>query len=69
MVCMDANKDIYKKSIGQALTDPEGLDMSEVTGTCTGQKLGATFFRVTKLINWHLVNKRHPGGRSMCYAR
>ena len=38
VVCMDANKDIYSKSIGKALTDPEGLGMAEVVGEFTGKK-------------------------------
>ena len=41
---MDANEDIYNKSIGKALTDTAGLGMKEVVGTFTGQKIGATFF-------------------------
>jgi hypothetical protein len=32
IVCMDVNENIYKKSIGQALTDKEGLCMVEVVG-------------------------------------
>jgi hypothetical protein len=51
VVCLDANEDIYKKSIGKALTDPEGLNMSEVVGTFTGEKLGATYFRGSKPID------------------
>ena len=45
IVCMDANENIYKKSIGRMLTDPGGLAMKEVVGDFTGKKLGATFFR------------------------
>jgi hypothetical protein len=45
VVRLDANEDIYRKSIGKALTDPSGLNMSEVVGTFTGEKLGATYFR------------------------
>jgi len=45
IVCMDANEDIYKKSIGKSLTDSEGLGMKEVVGDFTGKRLGATFFR------------------------
>ena len=44
-MCLDANKDIYKKSIGKTLTSIEGLGMSEIVGDFTGQKIGATFFR------------------------
>ena len=42
---MDANENIYKKSIGKRLTDPEGPAMRELIGDFTGKKLGATFFR------------------------
>jgi len=50
-VCMDANKNIYKKSIGKMLTNPDGLAMKEVVGDFTGQHLGATFFRGTTPID------------------
>lgn len=45
IVCMDANEHIYKKSIGKALADAEGLGMREVVGHFTGEKIGATYFR------------------------
>ena len=45
IVCMDANENIYKKSIGKALTDPTGLAMREVVGDFTGVPIGATYFR------------------------
>ncbi len=45
VVCMDANKNIYEKSIGQSLTSFEGLNMQEVVGEFTGKKIGPTFFR------------------------
>jgi len=45
IVCMDANEHVYKKSIGKALTCPDGLNMNEVVGKFTGQPLGATYFR------------------------
>jgi hypothetical protein len=51
VVCMDANEDIYRKSLGKVLTDQEGLNMSEAVGDFTGKKLGATFFRGTKPID------------------
>jgi exonuclease III len=51
VVCMDANEDVYRKSIGKALTDPEGLNMREVVGDFTGGKLGATYFRGSKPID------------------
>jgi hypothetical protein len=51
IVCMDANKHIYKKSIGCSLTNQEGLNMQEVVGEFTGKKLWPTFFRGTKPID------------------
>jgi hypothetical protein len=51
VVCLDANEDIYKKSLGKTLTNMEGLAMKEVVGTYTGQKLGATYFRGSKPID------------------
>jgi hypothetical protein len=51
IVCMDANEDIYRKSIGKTLTDEEGLNMREVVGDYTGQMIGATYFRGSKPID------------------
>ena len=51
IVCFDANEDVYKKSIGKALTDRNGLAMKEVVGEFNGQKLGATFFWGSKPID------------------
>ena len=52
MVCLDANEDIYKKSIGKALIDPDGgLSMKEVVGEFTGEKVGAAYFRGEKPID------------------
>ena len=51
IVCLDANEDVYKKSIGKALTDRDGLNMSEVVGEFTGKQLGATYFRGSKPID------------------
>ena len=48
---MDVNKDIYRKSIGKALTMSEDLQMIETVGNYTGKKMGATFFRGTKPID------------------
>ena len=48
---MDANEDIYKKSLGKSITTRYGLNMNEVVGTFTGKKIGATFFRGSKLID------------------
>jgi hypothetical protein len=51
IVCLNVNKDIYKKSIGKALTDTNELSMKEIVGEFTGQKIGPTFFRGIKPIN------------------
>ncbi len=51
IVCMDANEDIYKKSLGKSLTKVDGLNMSEVVGDFTGKQLGPTLFRGSKPIN------------------
>ena len=44
IVCMDANEDIYKKSVSKMIMNRNGLGMNEVVGDFTGQRLGATFF-------------------------
>ena len=51
IVCMDVNKDIYRKSIEKALTMSEDLQMIEAVGNYTGNKIGATSFRGTKPID------------------
>ena len=51
IVCMDVNKDIYRKIIGKSLTMSEDLQMIEAVGNYTGKKIGATFFRGTKPID------------------
>jgi hypothetical protein len=51
VVCMDANKNIYKKLIGCSLTSPDGLNMCQVVGNFTGHKLGPAFFRGSKPID------------------
>jgi hypothetical protein len=51
IVCLDANEDIYMKSIGKALTDTEGLNMAEAVGEFTGKKISPTFFRGSKPID------------------
>ena len=48
---MDANSDIYRKELGQALTHTDGLNMSEVVGDFTGRPIGPTFFRGSKPID------------------
>ena len=42
VVCLDANADIYQKELGKALTDMEGLNMSEVVGDFSGSLVGPT---------------------------
>jgi hypothetical protein len=51
IVCLDTNKDIYKKSIGKALTNKDGLHLSVVVGDFTGKQIGATFFHRSKPID------------------
>ena len=51
VVCLDANEDIYKKSLGKSLTDIDGLAMKEVVGEFTQIPVGATYFRGSKLID------------------
>ena len=51
VVCLDANEDIYKKSLGKSLINLEGLNMLEVVGEFTGKKVGPTFFRGSKPID------------------
>ena len=51
VVCLDANENIYRKSIGRSLTDLDGLNMSKVVGDFTGKKIGPTFFRGGKPID------------------
>ena len=48
---MDANEDIYKKSIGKDLVGNEDLCMGEAVGNFTGKKGEATFFRDKKPID------------------
>jgi hypothetical protein len=51
IVCLDANKQIYKQSIGKALTDIDCLAMREVVGDFTRQPVGPTYFQGSKPIN------------------
>ena len=51
IVCMDANEHIYQKSIGKALMDEHGLNMREVVGEFTGQKIAPTYFQGSKPID------------------
>ncbi len=46
IVCLDASKNIYSKTIGKALLEEgAGLDMKEVVGEFTGKKIGPTPFQ------------------------
>jgi hypothetical protein len=51
VVCMDANEDIYKKSLGKSLACTDGLNMVEVDGELTGKQISATVFRGSKPID------------------
>jgi hypothetical protein len=51
IVCLDANEHIYKNSIGQTLTDIEGLAMREIIGAITNQPVGPAFFQGSKPID------------------
>jgi len=51
IVCMDANENTYKGSIGKALTDKDGLAMKEVVREYTNKDLGATYFRGSEPID------------------
>lgn len=42
--CLDANKNVYRKAIGKALTSVDGLAMKEVVGEFTGTPIGLTYF-------------------------
>ncbi len=46
-----SNKEIYSKSIGKTLTDPDGLDMAEAVGEFTGKRVGATYYHGRKPID------------------
>ncbi len=50
-MCMDVNVDIYQKELKQALTNSDGLSMSEVVGEFTGTPVGPTFFCGSKPID------------------
>ncbi len=51
IVCLDANKSIYKKLFDKALMDIEGLVMKEVVGEFTHQPVGPTYLRGSKPID------------------
>ena len=48
---MDANKEIYKKSLSKSITAVDGLNINEVVETFTGNKIVETFFRGSKPID------------------
>jgi hypothetical protein len=58
IVCLDANKNIYSKAIGKALSEEGGLEMKEVVGEYTGKKIGPTHFQGQLPINgiWATTN-------------
>ena len=51
IVCLDANENIYRKSLGKALTNSDTLAMKEVVGSFTGKPIRPTYFRGTKPID------------------
>ena len=51
IVMLDANEDIYDGTLGQALTNKDGLDMVEAVSHATGERLTATYFRGSKPID------------------
>jgi hypothetical protein len=59
IVCLDTNKDIYKKSIGKALTNKDGLHLSEEVGDFTGKRFGATFFLRIQTHRWSMGDAGH----------
>jgi hypothetical protein len=51
IVCLNAKKDIYKKSLEKALMSEDSLSMKEVPGDITGKKFGQMFFGGSKPID------------------
>jgi hypothetical protein len=45
VVFLDANKNMYHKSLRKALTNVDGLNLREVVGMFTGKQIGATYFQ------------------------
>ncbi len=68
VVCMDANENIYSKSIGKTLTRHEGLNMQEVVGEFTGKKIGPTFFGGKQTYRRYLGNERLGNYACVHYA-
>ena len=59
IICIDANKEIYKKILGKSITARYGLNMNEVVGAFTGKNIQATFFKASKPIDavWETPDK------------
>jgi hypothetical protein len=68
IVCLDANEDIYKKSLWKSLTNIDGLAMKEVVGEFTGTPVGATFFPGIQANQWGLGNFGHHGVQHLHHA-
>ncbi len=51
ILCIDANKNIYRGELGWQLTDLDGLGMKEVMGEFTAKQLGAMYFQGSKPID------------------
>ncbi len=51
IVCLDANEDIFKKSIRKSLTNIDGLAMKEIVGEFTCTPVRTTFFWGSKPID------------------
>jgi hypothetical protein len=51
ILCLDANKNIYRGELGRRLTKLNGLSMKEVVGEFTARQLGATYFRGSEPID------------------
>lgn len=45
VICLNANENIFSKKLGKAMTDPEGLNLTEVVRIFADRPLGATYFR------------------------
>jgi hypothetical protein len=51
ILCLDANKNIYRGELGQELMDLHGLGMKDIVREFTARKLGATYFQGSVPIN------------------
>ncbi len=52
IVCLDSKKHIYRKSLGKALTNINGLAMKEVVGDFARKSIGFTISQVWTPIDW-----------------